>query len=44
MVLSPDDEQIPRCRLFWQSKDDHFWHRPSRPSFCLESEHTTDTH
>ena len=24
-LLSADNEQIPRFRLFWQSKDDHFW-------------------
>src|SRR5215469_5421072 len=43
-LLSADDEQIPRFRLIWQSKDDHFWHLTSRPPFRLESEHTTDTH
>ena len=25
-LLSADDQQIRRFRLFWQSKDDHFWH------------------
>jgi hypothetical protein len=43
-LLSAGDEQIPCFLLFWQLKDDHFWHRPSRPPFCLEDEHTTRTH
>ena len=34
-------DQIPRFRLFWQSKDDRFCHCPSCPPFRLESEHAT---
>ena len=42
------DEQIPRFRLFWQSKDDHFWHvlhvLPSVSKASVPPIHNSKTH